>query len=137
MPSRCVRSVMNRCQTTRQSNNAKSGVARCLAPEEIAVGDFVAVLRVVYEVPSFVWNDCDTFADRGELVRLAMIPEESSEPLKVKAVCLPFVLVKSRKGQQRGLDIRRFHLARVDSFYARAAWKASKSKTAKSSRKRK
>lgn len=111
-------------------------VARSLAPEEVAVGDFVAILRVTYEVPSFVWDDCDTFTDRSELVRLAMIPEEDSKPLKVRAVCLPFVLVESSVGDRRGLDIRRYQLARLDPAYARAAWKSIKANKHKSRRKR-
>jgi hypothetical protein len=114
-----------------------SGVAlaKSLAPEDVCAGQYVAVLRITYEVPSYVWRGCEAFGDPSELVRISMMPDEAAEPLKVKAVCLPFVLVRSPSGQERALDVRRFHLARLDDRFARAAWKASKPRKTKSNSK--
>ncbi len=120
----------------RSASETKTTLAKSLAPEDVRVGQYVAVLRVTYEVPSYVWDGCDSFGERNELVRLAMVPDEPAEPLKVKAVCLPFVLVRSSSGHVRGLDVRRFHLARLDDTYARTAWKASKPKKSKQSNSR-
>ncbi len=116
-------------QTERQ-NHPSTGVAlaKAVAPEDLSAGQYVSILRVTYEVPSFLWGGCESFGDPTELVRLAMIPDEAVEPLKVKAVCLPFVLVRNASGQVQTLDVRRCHLARLDDHYARAAWKASRPK---------
>lgn len=122
-------------------DQASASLARPLAPEDICPGQHVAVLRVTYEVPSFVWDCCDSFGDRSELVRLSMLPDHTGEPLKVKAVCLPFVWGRTSSGQEGALDIRRVQLARVDEPYARAARKAAKARQRrekpKSKRKRK
>jgi hypothetical protein len=101
--------------------------ARPLAPEDVCVGDFVAVLHVVQELPSYYW-DCDQglLGDRGEIVRLRLWPDDGGTPLKVVSVCLPFVLVKTPCGKQQALDIRRYHLARIGRHYANQVRKAHK-----------
>ena len=50
----------------------------------------------------------------------------SGQPLKVLAVCLPFVLVKGPLSKPRAIDIRQVRLARLDNQYARTAWKVLK-----------
>ena len=131
-----------------------------LAPEDIRAGDYVAVLREIYELPSYWWSmdtcgrragghslasvlmryDCvvcvsmDTALDsRDELVRIRMVPTQENIPLKVKSVCLPFVLAKQPTGERRTLDLRRCRLARLDKRYAAAAWKAYKRRSRSSS----
>ncbi len=101
-------------------------LAKTLAPEELRVGDYVAVLRITYEVPSFVWCCHDSFADRSDLVRLHMLPDDEAVPLEVEAVCLPFVLAKPPKGPPRTLDIRRVQLARLARRFAQASQQAHK-----------
>ena len=53
-------------------------------------------------------------------------PDDAGTPLKVKAICLPFVFVKAPNGEGRILDMRRCHLVRLSSDYARSVWKALK-----------
>ena len=113
-----------------QGDSAKTAtspfsVAKSLAPEDVRVGDYVAVLHEVCEAPSFWWPCDSTLGQRDEVVRLVFTPRDSGEPLKVCAVCLPFVLVKPAKGKVRALDVRRFQLARLNADYA-ATWKAEK-----------
>ncbi|TWU29279.1 hypothetical protein [Bythopirellula polymerisocia] len=101
-------------------------LAKPLAPEEIRAGDYVSLLHVFYDVPSFFWCSDAVTQRREELVRLCYIPESGGVPLKVKAVCLPFVLVKHPMGGKRTLDVRKVRLARLDREYAAAAWKMRK-----------
>lgn len=90
------------------------------------MGDFVSLLHVFYDFPSFFWC-CDDFSHkREETVRISYLPEAGGVPMKVKAVCLPFVLVKLPTGGKRTLDVRKVRLARLDREYAAAAWKMRK-----------
>lgn len=90
------------------------------------MGDYVSLLHVYYDMPSFFWC-CDAVThSREELVRLCYLPESAGVPLKVKAICLPFVLVKHPTGGKRTLDVRKVRLARLDNKYAAAAWKMRK-----------
>lgn len=125
----------------RRKRNAKRGegarssdpsLARTLAPEEVRVGDFVAVLHEIVEFPSWYW-------DLGALpphepVRVAKTPEHGGVPLAVEAVCLPFVLVKSPCGAHRTLDVRANRLARVDADFAAAVKRVVRQARAKATR---
>lgn len=119
----------------RRSTDQAATLAKSLAPEEIRAGDYVTLLHVVCETPALMWCDDMALTGRDEIVRLQFVPENGGEPLKVKSVCLPFVLVKDASGQKRPLDIRRHRLAKLDRAYARAAWTNRKSKKKRSKRK--
>jgi hypothetical protein len=71
----------------------------------LEVWDYVAVLKEIIEVPSFHWFDT-ALCKRDELVRMQCIPTGSGVPLKIKAVCLPFVFVKQPLGQCETIDVR-------------------------------
>lgn len=107
-------------------------LAKPLAPEDLRVGDFVTVLHIFYDLPSFLWNNETASHPRDELVRLCYLPEPGGVPLKVKSLCLPFVLVKQADGEQQTLDMRKVRLARLDRNYSKKAWKLSKKKKAES-----
>ena len=105
----------------------RSGItlAKPLAPEDIAVGDYVATLHMICEAPSFLWCSDATLTSRDELVLMQFVPDEGAGvPLRVESICLPFVLVQPPTGKQRPLDIRRHPLARLAPGYAQATWKA-------------
>lgn len=112
-----------------QIDHPATSVAKLLAPEDVRAGDYVAVMRVTYEVPSFYWCGEPVLEDRSELVRLRMLPEQRTTPLKVVAVCLPFVLVSSPTGEARTLDLRRHQLARLDWSFAKSARQLRKAKS--------
>lgn len=110
--------------TGKRSAYTNSALAKPLAPEDVRCGDFVAVLHVICEVPSYYWSAESFRLPHDELVRLQHIPDDAGVPLKVKSVCLPFVLAKSPAGERRTLDLRKCRLARVDRAFAKTAWKA-------------
>ena len=104
------------------SKGAPCKLAKTLAPEDVRPGDFVAKLYEVQEYPSLLWCDDNYATSRDELIRIQFTPENGGEPLKVKTVCLPFVLVKHPRGQEFMLDVRRVKLARLDKEFAKTAW---------------
>ncbi len=122
-------------QLDARPRDANTTLAKSLAPEEICPGDYVALLHEVYELPSYLWCADSMLSPREELVRIQVVPERSSVPLKVKSVCLPYVLVKLPRGRRRTLDIRRSKLARLDARFAQAAWKAHRNKRDKKKKK--
>ena len=103
-----------------------STLARALAPEEIRQGDFVTLLHVIAELPSFLWCGDAWTLPQHELIRIQFVPAGGGIPLKVKSVCLPFVLVKLPWGHRRTLDLRTYRLAQLDREYASVTWKAYK-----------
>jgi hypothetical protein len=113
-----------RPSTDDQATNTDSALAKPLAPEDVRCGDFVAVLHVICEVPSYMWCDESFRLPHNELVRIQYIPEDSGQALKVKSVCLPFVSAKNSAGERKTLDLRKCRLARLDRRYAKTAWKA-------------
>ena len=103
-----------------------STLAKPLAPEDVRVGDYVSPLHETLDFASFLWCADGTFADRSETVPIRFVADNSGQPLKVQAVCLPFVLVKHPVRGTLTLDVRRHQLARLDRAYARLAWDAMK-----------
>jgi hypothetical protein len=102
------------------ANNTST--AASVAPEDLRRGNFVAVLNEVVEFPSFFW--CDSVpTDRGELVRARYLPAGGGMPLKVKAICLPFVFVKPPSGPSQTIDVRKVQLVRLEKCYAKTVWK--------------
>jgi hypothetical protein len=118
-------------QIDEPSARFNSALAKALAPEDVREGDFVARLHVTAEVPSFLWCADAATLPCHEPVRIQLLPRRAGIPLKVKSVCLPFVLVRLPGGERQTLDLRECRLARLDSAYASAAWKAYKNAKAK------
>jgi hypothetical protein len=112
--------------TCRRADGADLTTAKVLAPEDVRVGDYVTLLHVIEEIPSFWWCGGMGATRPDEPVRVPFIPKKGGVPFRVRSVCLPFILVKSPTGSQRNLDVRRHHLARLDRVHAQAAWKACK-----------
>lgn len=106
--------------------SSESTTAKVLAPEDVRAGDYVALLHMVCELPSFWWSGGLATMRPDEPVRVPFLPRNGGVPLRVRSVCLPFVLVKAPSGALRSLDVRRYRLARLDREHGRAAWKAYK-----------
>jgi hypothetical protein len=104
--------------------STESFVARSLAAEDLRCGDFVAILQETVEWPSFFWDSDPQLLPPEQPVRLVTRGRDGGTPLKVKAICLPFVLVKKPDGGHRTLDVRQHRLVRLSGKYAQAAWKA-------------
>lgn len=103
-----------------------STLAKSLAPEDVRVGDYVSPLHVTYDFASFFWCSDASLTNRSETVPIKFVADQGGVPLKVKAVCLPFVLVKHPLRGSFTLDVRRHQLARLDRGYAGLAWKEAK-----------
>ena len=109
---------------TSANDNNEARVASCLAPEDLRLGDFVGILYETVEVPSFHWTGEVPSLSPEELVRIVYRPTEGGTPLKVKAICLPFVFIKKPTGEHQTLDVRRHQLVRLSRSYARLVWKS-------------
>jgi hypothetical protein len=105
---------------------AVATLAKALAPEDVRPGDYVTLLYTVAEVPTFWWLDEGWNVPHDEPVRIRFTTTCDGTPLRVKSVCLPFVLVKAPGGRALTLDLRRCQLARLDGDYAKEAWKSLK-----------
>jgi hypothetical protein len=105
------------------STSRDTDLAASVAPEDLRCGDFVAVLSVIHEFPSFFWCGGTELAPRDQPVRIQHTGGEDGLPFKVKAICLPFVLVKDSSGNHRTFDVRLCRLARVSGEYGRKVWK--------------
>jgi hypothetical protein len=75
------------------------------------------------DFPSFYWDACGASLSPHELVRLKIIPEGAGNPLRVIAVCLPFIYAKSPGGETATIDTRRTQLVRLDRKCAKVVWK--------------
>ena len=129
-PGRCGAVAL--CMKTLKSRiekGAKLTVARTVFPEDLAVGDSVVLSQVAFQYPSFCWCGADmTVRPPEEPIQIAFQPSwDKHEPMKVKAVCLPFVLCKTVEKKHCVLDLRQVKVAKVDSSFAAAV------KTAKTS----
>jgi hypothetical protein len=111
----------------RLRESVDNAVAATVAPEDLRRGDYVAVLSEIVEVPSFFWTEALACA-QAEAVRIRRLPTEDRAPLKVKAICLPFVFVKQHTGQFQTLDVRLASLVRLDEEYAKTVWKSLRAK---------
>ena len=103
-------------------------LAATVLNEDINSGDFVALLNECVDVPSYLWDTCATSLAPHEMVRLKLMPEEAGRPLKVIAVCLPFVYAKSPSGRFETLDTRRMQLVRLNRRCAKVLWKQMRAK---------
>jgi hypothetical protein len=105
------------------NDKCETPLARPLAPDDLRCGDFVSILHEVVEWPSFYWFCDPQLWPPGEPVRVLRRVDDCGTPLKVKAICLPFVFVKLPSGHHRTLDVRQHKLVRLNSDYAEAVWK--------------
>lgn len=108
------------------STAANATLAKSLAPEDIRPGDYVTPLYVIAEVHSFWWGANAWQHPLNEPVRIRFMPRDQGAPLKVRSICLPFVLVKSPNKMEATIDLRTCQLARLDRGHAARAWKAFK-----------
>jgi hypothetical protein len=114
-------------ENTTNELNEKAGkgkaltVARPLAPEDIRRGRYIAVLTVGVEFFPF-WNDEPW--QPAKVRRIDLLPgPEGGTPLRVKEVCLPYVLVEHPDGNHRTLDVRRFRLGELSERFGERAFK--------------
>jgi hypothetical protein len=107
--------AMKSATATRSTTN----VARPLAAEDVRRGDYVSVLSEIFELPSFLWTSDAQLLPPDQLVRIECRGSEGGLPLKVKAICLPYIFVKKPCGGHKTLDVRQHRLVRLCPEYAR------------------
>lgn len=102
---------------TPQSENAAPTVTRRLPAEDIRIGSYVTVVQQVTEVISCLWCGETAAADRAQPVLYRHTPDDSGEPKKVLAVCLPFVFVEDLHGTPSTIDLRYAELTLLSPEY--------------------
>ena len=129
-----IRSAQVSEMTTHHSTTDKMELAASVAPEDLRNGDFVTTLNEVFEYPSFLWCDLGQSAP-DELIRVRCCSADGGTPLKIKAICLPFVFVKSPNGRSQTFDVRQVQLVRLQKRYAKIVWKELRKNRSKRKRK--
>lgn len=107
-------------KTTRPCTGSPQ-LSAVVAPEDLNCGDFVAALNVVYQFPSFMW-DCDSTVPPDEPVNVQFRAPNAGMPLKIKAICLPFIFVKLPNRTTQTMDIRQTQFVRLQTEYAEHVW---------------
>ena len=104
--------------------------ARTIAPEDLRAGVYVAVASLIDE---WVVRSSECMAEKpGVFVaRVRLLPVTDIVPLKVKSVCLPFVLATSPSERATMLDVRQHELVELSEVFARKAMKALRTKGGK------
>jgi hypothetical protein len=97
-------------------------LAALVAHEDLRIGEFVTVLNEIVEFPTFLWCDAAASAP-DEMVRVRCRADDGGMPLKIRAICLPFVYARSPYGVTQTLDIRQVQLVRLKRRYAKLVWK--------------
>lgn len=105
---------------------------RVRSPEDLRVGDFVAVTHTRYE---FVPDNLEPILGGQEIepIMLTGLPSDAGTPMKVIERCLPFLIGETAYDLRVVIDTRRHALIRVSEAYAMAA----KPKPKKDEKKRK
>jgi hypothetical protein len=123
----CVGRVVEWNMKTQTVSQLEPRAAATVAGEDLACGDYVALLNETVAFPSFLWDSCGVSLSPHELVRLKIIPADAGHPLKVIAICLPFVYAKTPSRETATIDTRRTQLVRLDRKCAKAIWKELRS----------
>lgn len=122
-------------KTNRKTAAPPPTLAKTLAPEDVRVGDDVAVLDQEWEWPAHYCYD-DPPLGAGPVVRVRLRPHEASPPLRVVAVCLPYVFVEPPRGDAVTLDARSVRFVRLDRRYAKRVRRSLKRCVGRKRRKR-
>ena len=101
---------------------AQTTVAARIAGEDIKTADFVTILNEIVELPSFLWSCSGSPLPMDEPVCTRFTPREAGLPLKVIAVCLPFIYARRASGGLATLDTRRQQLVRLEPEIGRVVW---------------
>ena len=100
--------------------------SRVIGPEDVRIGDYLTVTHTTYE---FIADPCAGITqDEVKPARVTVIPWDAGRPVKVVAVCLPFVLVVDASRNTDTLDLRRHRIAKLGKDYGRKAFKSDKSR---------
>ncbi|MEM9416343.1 MAG: hypothetical protein AAGA29_12840 [Planctomycetota bacterium] len=113
-------------QTLKQKTAAPTA-ARAVSPDDLRQGDYVVVMHTTYQLVPWGDSPWDTELT-PQTIRL--IPPDSGETFRIRAVCLPFVFTCVASGGHRTLDLRRHHLRRLDKAFGKVAFHTQRDKDA-------
>ena len=119
---------MRRTMNSTLSTNNDTAVAALAPPEDLRCGDYVAALNSIVEFPSFLLGCDSSIQSVDQPVRTKFRAAKAGVPLRIRAICIPFVFIKTPKGRAKIIDVRETQLVRLDRRYAKLAWKALKRK---------
>ena len=112
-------------------------VSKRIHPEDLNVGDHVAVTETIHQLPTYCWCGLDAYQHPpDELIRLTVRPQDGHQPLKIKSICLPWVLCKTIDGKHIVHDLRQTQLSRLDPGFVAAVHKSYKSDLDKEKKKK-
>jgi hypothetical protein len=110
-------------------------VAKVLPHEDIRVGDFVSVIGIAHQIPSFFWCGVDSTVLRpDQLVKLEFWVSDVV-PVRVKSICLPQVFVMDLDREFALIDVRRSRLVKVDDDFAKTVWRSLRRAKARAAKK--
>jgi hypothetical protein len=92
---------------------------RVRSPEDIRVGDFIAVSQTRYQL---LPDNLEHMLGGQEIepISLTAMPGDAGVPMKVIQLCLPFVIGETAHDARVVIDTRRHVLSRVSEAYAMA-----------------
>jgi hypothetical protein len=90
---------------------------RSVHTEDLQVGDYVTVLQRTFPVGTFAWYGLDTHQYPPEKP-IEVTYREDFMLLKIKDVCLPFVLCTNHDGNVQTFDARATEFGRVAKGFA-------------------
>ncbi len=102
-------------------------LAQCVAGEDLQLGEFISILTTTTEFLSHLWDHCDRSLAPEDVVRVRYIPARAGQPLKIVAICLPFVYVQGVNKKVEVLDLRLTQVVRLNRECAKEVWKLTKS----------
>ena len=96
--------------------------ARRIHPEDLMIGDDIAITEVSYQYGTFAWCALDTFKyPADEVITLTYRATGDHFPQRVVSICLPFLLCEKIDGKHIIHDVRTLQLTRLESGFANAA----------------
>lgn len=122
--------------TVTQKERAETTACRTVHPEDLAVGEYVAVLQQSYQLGTYVWCGLDPHQFRpSEPVELTLRGSFDGL-LEVKEICFPLILCTDCDANVVVLDSRSTQLGRLSAAFA-SSYKAAKKAKASSSKPKK
>lgn len=111
-------------KTAIETNETFVTTARTVGAEDLLRGDYIAVTNFLSEYPSFAWCDEGFRLLPNVPVKIWWTGSRCSNgPLKVRDVCLPFLLVKTYDRKWLQLDMRTIQFVKLQAQFARKARK--------------
>jgi hypothetical protein len=98
-------------------------LATGVAGEDVLEGDFVTITQRTIAVPAYFWDSSDSWLRTEQLVRLRLIPHDAGLPVKVIAICLPFVYARRPNRTIQVIDLRREEISKLEADRGKRIWR--------------